>query len=336
MRIIRNVFILIVSIWSGILSAQSNRGAFGNPTNTLEVQIKSTNSGDLTNLARVELFKGDMPMPATYANSRGEVTYVNLTDGSYGVRVTVPGYLPAEESAELSGGTTRHLIVLLHPDPNAIRGTTIAPEDPVVSARYLAAPEKARKELENAREARRKGDCKSAIAHGKKAVSIAPDFAVAYAETGMCQVLQNDLGSAKESFDLAIQKDPKFLYGYIGLANVEAKRKNWNDAAKALGLANKAQPDRAEPFYELARLQLETGHLDKAELAAKTALTKDSTRLPDLQFLLARIYVLQGKQQEAMNWLQEIANKNPDNEVGERARHSIEVLQKADQVKVKK
>jgi tetratricopeptide (TPR) repeat protein len=327
----KNAMILVLSLfWSGLLCAQANRSGFGNPTNTLEVQVRTMSGEDLINLVRVELVRGEMPLPTTFANARGEVTYVNLADGSYSVRVSVPGYLPAEESAELTGGATRRVVVMLRPDPDSIKGAQVAPEDPLVSARYLAAPEKARNELARAREARRKGDCKSAIAHGKKAVTIAPDFAVAYVETGMCQVVENDLDAAKQSFDEAIKRDPKFLYGYIGLSNVEAKRKNWNEAAKALGLANKAQPDRAEPFYELARLQLETGHLDKAELAAKTALGKDSTRLPDLQFLLARIYVLEGKKDEALKWLQEIANKNPSNEVGERARHSMDAIRKAD------
>jgi len=57
-----------------------------------------------------------------------------------------------------------------------------------VSVRFLAAPEKARRELVAAREARGRGDCKSAIGHAKKAAEVAPDFALAYVEKGMCQL----------------------------------------------------------------------------------------------------------------------------------------------------
>ncbi|HEX6879082.1 MAG TPA: tetratricopeptide repeat protein [Terriglobales bacterium] len=310
---------------SSVLFAQA-RPVFGNPTNSLTVQIRLSNAGDPLNLAKVMLSKSDMPLPDAYANSRGEVSWVSLPNGSYSVRVELPGYLPGEESVELMGGGSRHMIVMLHPDPNAMRPSTIAPEDPLVSAAYLAAPEKARKELDKSRESRLRGDCGNAVKHGKKAIELAPTFALAYVETGMCQTSLKHFDDARASFNTAIERDPKFLYGYIGLADLEVKQEHWNEAAQVLGKANQAHPDRAEPFYELSKIQLQTGHLDKAELAAKTALTKNYTRIPDLPFLLARIYVLEGKNDEAIKSLKEIADRNPDNAIGERARKSLETL----------
>ncbi len=310
---------------TSVLFAQA-RPVFGNPENSLTVQIKLSNAGDPLNLAKVMLSKSDMPLPDAYANSRGEASFVNLSNGSYTVRVELPGYLPGEESIELMGGTSRHVIVMLHPDPNSIRPSTIAPEDPLVSAAYLAAPEKARKELDKSRESRLRGDCGDAVKHGKKAIELAPEFALAYVETGMCQTALKRFDEARVSFNTAIERDPKFLYGYIGLADLETKQQRWNEAAQVLGKANQVHPDRAEPFYELAKIQLQTGHLDKAELAAKTALTKNYTRLPDLPFLLARIYVLEGKNDDAIKSLNEIAERNPDNALGERARKSLESL----------
>jgi cytochrome c-type biogenesis protein CcmH/NrfG len=217
---------------------------------------------------------------------------------------------------------------MLHPDAETSH-VTASPEDPLVSARYLAAPPKARAQLEQSRNSRKKGDCKSAIQHAKKATEIAPDFALAYVETGMCEIALDKLDDAQQSFSTAIQRDPKFLYGYIGLAHVQSKREKWNDAAKALGEANHVQPDRAEPFYELAQIQLQTGHLDKAELAAKTAMTKDHTRIPDLPFLLARVFVLENKIDEAATTLKQIVESNPSNEIGARARRSLEAITKA-------
>lgn len=258
---------------------------------------------------------------------------MNLANGSYRVRVELPGYQPGEEAVELMGGTSRRVIVMLYPDPNSVRGVTIVPDDPVISAKFLAAPEKARNELSQAREARQRGDCKSAIKHGKKATEIAPDFAIAYVETGMCELDMGALDKARESFKSAIERDPKLLYGYIGLSHVEAKAKRWNEAAQALGTANKVQPDRAEPFYELARLQLQTGHPDKAEMAAKTALSKDHSRLPDLPFLLARIYVLENRNDEAVKLLREIEKTSSDNAVKERAKRSLQLLEKDAAVK---
>jgi tetratricopeptide (TPR) repeat protein len=222
---------------------------------------------------------------------------------------------------------------MLYPDPNAVRSANLIPEDPLVSAKYLAAPEKARKEVDSAREARQKGDCTEAVKHGKKATEIAPDFAIAYFETGSCQLELGKVDDARKSFQTSIEKDPKFLYGYIGLARAEKQQKKWNDAAQALGQANKAQPDRAEPFYELALLQLETGHPDKAELAARTALGKNHQYVPDLPFLLARIYVLEKKDEDAAKLLKEIADKNPNSELGQRAKRSLKLLEKANTVK---
>jgi len=324
-----HVVFAILTLSTGLLFAQS-RPAFGNPTNSLKVEIRLADAGDPVDLVKVELARGDMSFPDTYANARGEASWGNLADGSYTVRVTVPGYVPGEASAELSNGIARQLTLVLQPDSGARGALSIITEDPLVSARLLAAPEKVRKEYENSRKARQRGDCDSAIQHSKKALVLAPDFLFAYLEIGMCQLSLGKLDEAEKSFQSAINQDSKSLYGYIGLSSVEIKRERWNEAAKILGLANKELPDRAEPFYELARLQIDVGRLDRAELAAKTALGKDYTRIPDAPFLLARIYVLQGKKEEALKCLQDIALKNPSNDIGTRARRSIDRLKPDD------
>jgi hypothetical protein len=41
---------------------------------------------------------------------------------------------------------------------------------------------------------------------------------------------------------------------------------------------------------------------------------------------MARVYVLEGKKGEAIKCLQEISDKNPQNDIGERARRSLNAL----------
>ncbi|HWR36820.1 MAG TPA: tetratricopeptide repeat protein [Clostridia bacterium] len=307
-----------------IVASTASFAQFGNE---LQVRVRLAYGGDFSGLARVELFKGDMPWEHAYANSRGEVLWRGLPEGSYLVRVTLPGFTPEDYPVELYGSSSRTISLTLHADPNSAPADT-APslDDPLVSVRFLAAPDGARKELQKARESRLKGDCKGALDHGRKATEIAPDFVLAYLESGLCQERVGELDAAQNSFETALAKDPKYLYSYLNLARVQARKKDYNGAAKTLALAAKAQPDRGEPFFEMARIQLDTGHTDVAEKAAKMALGKDWSHIPEMPFLLANIYVRQGDTVKAISSLQEFVDKAPNGPQADRAKRTIEQL----------
>ena len=307
--------------------AQGMLDAVG-PGAEVQIRIQLEYGGTLPAMAKVELLKGGMPFGADHSNLRGEVTFRGLARGSYTVRVDLEGFKPEEAPVEISTPSdTRFITIVLRPDPNATpadAGPSL--DDPVISARMLAAPEKARKEVSKARESRLRGDCKKGLEQASKAAEIAPDFVLAHHEMGMCQISLDKLDDAKKSFETAIEKDPKYLYSYLTLARVLAKKKDLNGAASTLAAASKAQPDRGEPYYEMARLQFVTGDVLRAEKTAEMALQRDCSRITEMPFLIANIHLKKGDKAKAISSLEEFVAKSPNGPQAERAKAAIKNL----------
>ena len=298
------------------------------PGAEVQVRLQLEYGGTLPPMAKVEIFKGDMPFGADTANTRGEVTFRGLARGSYTIRVNIPGYRLEEAPVEITtGGDTRFIPIVLRPDPNAA-AVDLGPslDDPLVSAGVLGAPDKARKELMKAHESRINGDCKKAIEQAKKAIEVAPGLVMAYQEMGMCQTSMGAIEDAQKSFETAILKDPKFLYAYLNLARVLARKKDWQGAAKTLAVASKQHPQRGEPYFEMAKLQLATNDPLRAEATAKMALERDCSRIPEMAFLMANIHAKNGNKEQAIASLEEFVRKNPDTPQSVRARYVIDQL----------
>lgn len=298
------------------------------PGAEIQVKIQLPYAAKISSIAKVELMKGDMPLGSDHANTVGEARFRGLKPGMYTVRVTMEGFKVEEQTVDLVTGTdTRQVFFHLSVDPSgASVDTGPSLEDPVVSVGVLRAPEKARKELNKARESRIDGDCKKAVEQAKKAAEIAPELVMAYQEMGMCQTSLGKIDDAQKSFETAIEKDPKFLYAYLNLARVLARKRKWQEATNTLAEASKQHPQRGEPYFEMAKLQLATNDPLRAEATAKMALARDCSRIPEIAFFMASLYMKNGDKAKAITTLQEFAQKNPDTPQAERAKLVVEQL----------
>lgn len=310
------LLVVCTAVWGQTPGASINRN------NSIEISVRSRTGGDITQLIRVELFRGDIPLMETYANQQGEATFYNLEDGSYTVRASSPDFRAERLDVQLNSGVGRQLTFLLM--AKSVAGTAApVPADPIVSVRWLSAPEKARKEILKSRELRDKGDFPGAMEHLRKALEIHPGFSIALNEQGLCYVREEKLGEARESYEKAIQNDAEFLLPYLNLAEVWVKEKEYNRAAQILAQAAKAQPTRGEPFYAIAKIQLDTGHLDRAEQAARMALERDVSRIPDVHILLVNIYNRRGEKDKVAAELEAYLQKAPNGPHAEQARATL-------------
>lgn len=293
--------------------------------NSLTISVKDPQGGDLqgVGLIRVELFRGDMPLEETYCDSRGQHTFYGLEDAIYAVRITLPGFQSQYHVVQLNGGVPRQLVAYLR-HWNDAESKAAASDDATVSIRWLAAPEKAREEARRARKLRYRQDFKGAVKHLRRALKIAPDFVFAHNELGLCYWRLGKLDDARQAFETSIQLDADFLLPYLNLAEVWAQEKEFNRAGKILLQASKAQPDRGEPYYHMAKIQYATGHPERAEQACRLALARDHSKIPEVHILLANIYRRRGETAKVAAELEAYLAKAPQGEHAESARATLE------------
>jgi tetratricopeptide (TPR) repeat protein len=139
----------------------------------------------------------------------------------------------------------------------------------------------------------------------------------------LCYRRLGQLDDAQASFEIAIEHDNSLLSPYLNLADVLAEKQAFNDAANILLRATEIHPDRGEPYFVMARIQLDTGHPDAAEKAALMALERDHSRIPEVHLLLANIYLRRDEPDLVAAELELYIEKAPDGDQVETARAKL-------------
>ncbi len=199
----------------------------------------------------------------------------------------LPGF--TSETIELSRYTDEQLLninvgnIVLHRLGN-VEGLTI-------SATTAAAPSDAKKAFDKARQDEVKGKLQDAQKHFEKAVSVYPNFAVAWVELGRLQAHFKNFEQAQQSFARAIQADPKLVTPYQYLADMSLQQRQWqalvNYTDQVLRLNALSFPE--EWFYNAVG-NFYLNHLDAAEKSVRETLKTDiAHHVPKADYLLAMI-----------------------------------------------
>lgn len=219
--------------------------------------------------------------------SAGRIGSTDVLSSDCQLTAVVPGF--SSDVIELSRYTDEQLLnidvgnIILHRRQN-VEGLTI-------SATTAAAPSNARKEFDKARQEESKGKLQDAQKHFEKAVSIYPNFAVAWVELGRLQAHFKNVEQAQQSFARATQADPKLVTPYQNLAEIAFQQREWQAVLRytdqLLQLNSLSFPQQW--FYNaIANFYL--NHPDAAEKSVREALKTDlAHRVPKADYLLAMI-----------------------------------------------
>lgn len=171
-----------------------------------------------------------------------------------------------------------------------------------ISATSAAAPDKAKKEYEKAREEEKKGKWDAAQQRLTKAVQIYPRYAVAWFELGLVQLQHKDQASAKTSFRQSIAADEKYISPYGELAEMAYKEQQWKDLDEATDHLLSLNPLSFPQYWfynSVANYLLE--NFDKAQKSAKRGIDSDvQHRVPRLEYVLGMVLVKRGDYQGAL------------------------------------
>ncbi len=194
-----------------------------------------------------------------------------------------------------------------------------------VSTTSMAAPKEARNAFEKGRKAGSEKKFDEAIKELNKAVTIYPQYALAWSLMGEIHRLQNQFDLARKEYSQALVSDTKFVNPYFGLAAIAVVENKWADAAQLTDQLIQLNP-YAYPMahYFNAAAYYNLGKLDAAEQSARKFQQIDTAHSrPDIALLLGNI--LAGKHQyaEAAQLYRDFLVTRPD------AANAEEVLKEA-------
>jgi Tfp pilus assembly protein PilF len=172
-------------------------------------------------------------------------------------------------------------------------------EGSTISVTTMAVPKDARAAFEKGRKAGSEKKFDEAVKELNKAVTIYPQYAIAWSLLGEIHRLQNQFEPAKKEYAQALASDPKFVSPYFGLAAMAVVENKWAEAARLTGqlieLNSFAYP---MAYFFNAAANFNLGNLDAAEQSARKFQQVDTAHTrPDSAILLANI--LAGKHQYA-------------------------------------
>lgn len=298
-----------------------------NTTNTLSVKVTNHAQALGPSLFRVKLFREGIPWDEAVGSASGLHTFTDLPEGRYTIVVSLPGYVGQTQTVELRGGETREVAVdFLSASDHS--GSIRLPNDDraTVSLRELAVPAKARKQFDKAYQRYRRQDLHGAIKHQLRGLKIDSTFASAHNQLGFYYLRLGELGKAKQSLETALQFDRTLLGAYLNLADALAQEKEFKRAGQALIEASKVHPHRGEPYYVAAKIQFDTGHLDRAEHTCRLALERDHSQNPEVHLLLVNIYRRRGEKDKIAQHLEAYLTEAPTGEFAQQARATLEKL----------
>jgi Flp pilus assembly protein TadD len=167
----------------------------------------------------------------------------------------------------------------------------------------LNIPEKAQKEVAEARRLRLKSRPEEALLHLSKAIEICPRFARAYVLMSTIYRETGRLEEAEQTLVRAVTVDPESLaarknLGYLYLATGRPEL-----AGAQLAEASKLEPTDAGARAFLGEAQFKTGRIDEAETSLLRALELDPTCYP-AAYRMSAVYAGRGKFPEAVAMLE--------------------------------
>ena len=160
-----------------------------------------------------------------------------------------------------------------------------------------------------------------AITHLHQAISIDPNFAIAYAELASYYLAQiywaglpaeQQIAVAEPLIEKALQLDDTISATYVALGDFETNKKNYSAAERAFDTAIKLNPSNADAFYAYGLLNLwSLRNIPKAVSLLTTA--KELNPKDDkLGETLAQALIASGQFNEARSIVEDIISRKPN------------------------
>ncbi len=198
---------------------------------------------------------------------------------------------------------------------------------PLVSAVDLNVPPKARKELVEANKFIAKENWTKTIEKLQHALTIYPDYAVAYNNLAVAYAHIGDQMREREALEKAIRIDDHMSLAYLNLARMNISVSDFPHAENLLLKASSLDPTDAVSLILLAYSELMNQHLDEAIATCRKAHSTQQYAHAFAHRVAARVFEQRNQVAEAIAELQLFLNEEQPGPSAEGARKELLMLQ---------
>jgi tetratricopeptide (TPR) repeat protein len=223
-----------------------------------------------------------------------------------------------ELHAALAGYQSRNVNISVHsgldnPDIGVIILKRLGGRDgDTLSVTNALAPKDAKKAYDKARQLIAKYKSSEARAELTKAVGIYPKYASAWLELGALQMEVDEEAEARQSFQKALEADPKFLPPYERLAVLEVRAHHWQALADTTErLIQLSAYEFPQAYYYNALAHLNLLQPEAAEKSAREALKQDPQKFARAGYVLGLALAQRGEYKSAVEQLKAYLATNP-------------------------
>lgn len=151
----------------------------------------------------------------------------------------------------------------------------------------------------------------ASLEHLEKAVALKPQHARAHLYYGRALSLTGQAGAAEKQFQEVLRLEPGLAIAYFDLGQLHLAQKRYADASAAFQKAAELDPKLAQAQLGMALGAEGLNQLEEAVTHFGQYLAAKPDDL-ETRFHLARIYLRQGKNEQALENLQVVYRSNPD------------------------
>ncbi len=278
---------------------------------------------------KVSMSGADFTNGSTVSDNDGNFTISNVPAGNYSVVVRGSGEYESESEAltierfSPPGQTFNVTFFLRAP------GVKKSELNPTNNPLLVDVPKEALKKHKSAAESMQKNDSKTALVHLDEAITLYPNFALAYNEKGMLLLRQNELDKALESFLKAIQIKQDYFDAKLNFGFTLLSQRNYEQSEMVLRdlLQQKPEMPTLNMYLGIALIGLKK--TDDAEKSFKKAVTlKGGENLAQAHRYLGGIYMSKKNTAEAIAELQKYLDLSPKAPDADKIKLTIEDLKK--------
>jgi tetratricopeptide (TPR) repeat protein len=344
MRGLRLVIVgLMIPILSASLFAQRTNPNSSGPSSItpsqgseLQIQVVWPNDHPLQEVIQLQLQNGSgVPVADGFTNTEGIAVFHSVRTGTYRLRVS---------GINIVETTTENITVFrneaVHMEYVRVARRAGSPDNTaqggMVSANDMNVPEKARKEMDTAMGAMQKNDMATATEHLNKAVQIYPQYARAWNNLGVIRMKAGDKVGASAAWELAVAADDKLAPACLNLARIAISDQQLVDAEKLIEKALASDPSNASALFLMATAQAMNGQWADALISARKVHTiVDHRHFADAHRIAAEALMQLDQPQDALAEYDTYLKENPESGHADQVREAMSRLQAHLQVMAK-
>lgn len=309
-------FLLLPGVAPAQLPETPGRGPglqLGPQTGRIIVRVV-TGKGMPLSLAQVRLYS-DFRTFTKVGNisDNGQAVFDGVPPGEYRVEVRAPGYETSTQTTELFAPETTTYVHV------EVRPTSTVPLTTAPSGPPLLTP-KARKEMDKALEALRKGRSEAVRKHLENLKELAPGHPDVSYLWGVYLMTVKQLEEARPHLEKALALDPKHSAALLALGGLLMQQRAYPEAIPVLERAAALQQDTWQALWMLAGACFRDGQVEAARTHAEQALIQAKGEAPQIRLLLAEVLDAQGETEPALRQLETLITGHPRSSAADRAR----------------